>query len=232
MKNKYKGIIYYSKNIKDNDLFLKILSSNDEINSVIVYGGNSSKKKNIYQKGYFIDYTMTQKNENAPPYVTAEISQPYISNLYHDKYKLNALLSILSLINVSIIEGQNLKGFYNSIDHLIHNMIRENHWIVFYCKWLLNLLRIIGYQIDYKTNNKKNFYDFYNKSFSIKPNNNTIEFPHYFLDSKEKITFNSINSIFQIFENVFLKNHLDLINLKMPKDFIIFKKIILENLKK
>ena len=49
MKNKYKGIIYYSKNIKDNDLFLKILSSNDEINSVIVYGGNSSKKKNIYQ---------------------------------------------------------------------------------------------------------------------------------------------------------------------------------------
>ena len=53
MKNKYKGIIYYSKNIKDNDLFLKILSSNDEINSVIVYGGNSSKKKKYLSKRLF-----------------------------------------------------------------------------------------------------------------------------------------------------------------------------------
>ena len=45
MKNKLKGIIFYSKKIKDNDLFIKILSSKDEINSGIVYGGNSSKKK-------------------------------------------------------------------------------------------------------------------------------------------------------------------------------------------
>ena len=54
MKNKYKGIIYYSKNIKDNDLFLKILSSNDEINSVIVYGGNSSKKKIFIKKAILL----------------------------------------------------------------------------------------------------------------------------------------------------------------------------------
>ena len=49
MKNKIKGIIFFSKIVKDNDLYIKILSSNDEVISGIVYGGNSSKKK-IYIK--------------------------------------------------------------------------------------------------------------------------------------------------------------------------------------
>ena len=64
MTDKLKGLIFYSKNIKDNDLFIKILSSKDEVNQGIVYGGNSSKKKLIYQKGYFIDYSLFQKNTN------------------------------------------------------------------------------------------------------------------------------------------------------------------------
>ena len=63
MTDKSKGLIFYSKNIKDNDLFIKILSSKDEVNQGIVYGGNSSKKKLIYQKGYFIDYSIKKKTK-------------------------------------------------------------------------------------------------------------------------------------------------------------------------
>ena len=50
MQNKLKGIIFYTKNIKDNDLFIKILSSNDYVNSGMVYGGNSSKKSLYIRK--------------------------------------------------------------------------------------------------------------------------------------------------------------------------------------
>ena len=52
MTDKLKGLIFYSKNIKDNDLFIKILSSKDEVNQGIVYGGNSSKKK-LYREVLF-----------------------------------------------------------------------------------------------------------------------------------------------------------------------------------
>ena len=62
MKHKDKGIIFYSKIVKDNDLYIKILSSNDQILSGIVYGGNSSKKKIIYQLCYFIEFLLTKKN--------------------------------------------------------------------------------------------------------------------------------------------------------------------------
>ena len=45
MQNKTFGILLYKKIIKENNLFVKILSENDEIITGIVYGGNSSKKK-------------------------------------------------------------------------------------------------------------------------------------------------------------------------------------------
>ena len=41
----YEGIIIFSKKIKDYDLYIRILSSEDKLISGIVYGGNSSKKK-------------------------------------------------------------------------------------------------------------------------------------------------------------------------------------------
>ena len=61
MQNKNIGLILIVKPVKDNDLYIKILSANDVIFSSIVYGGNSSKKRLIYQPGYFISYNYFQK---------------------------------------------------------------------------------------------------------------------------------------------------------------------------
>ena len=87
MKNKQKGIIIFSKKVKDNDLYIRILSSNDQIDSGMVYGGNSYKKKLIYQNGYFINYSIVRKNENAPPFFIAETTKPYLGNVIYDKYR-------------------------------------------------------------------------------------------------------------------------------------------------
>jgi len=230
MTDKLKGLIFYSKNIKDNDLFIKILSSKDEVNQGIVYGGNSSKKKLIYQKGYFIDYSIKKKNENFPPAISADISRPYLSKLIDDKYKLHALLSVLSLINISIVEGQIIKGFYNSVYKLIVIIINENRWIIYYCEWLFNLLQLIGYQIDYKKYVESKYYDLVNQNFLYEPNANTIEFPHNLFNNRKKISYKNLNAFFTIFENIFTKNHLDNMNYRMPIYFINFKKIILNTL--
>ena len=230
MKNKFKGLILYKKIIKDNDIYIKILASNDQIITGIVYGGNSSKKKLIYQSGFFIDFMINRKNENFPLTINAEISKPFLSNIINDKYKLNALLSILSLINLSITEGQHIKGFYIGVEDILLKIIFQNHWIVFYCEWLFYLLQLIGYQIDYKKNNNKKFFDLVNQNFIYESNENTIMFPHDLFFDNQKITKININSIFYLFESVFTKNHLDNINHKMPFNFLNFKKIILKRL--
>jgi len=230
MKNKFKGLILYKKIIKDNDIYIKILASNDQIITGIVYGGNSSKKKLIYQSGFFIDFMINRKNENFPLTINAEISKPFLSNIINDKYKLNALLSILSLIKLSITEGQHIKGFYIGVEDILLKIIFQNHWIVFYCEWLFYLLQLIGYQIDYKKNNDKRFFDLVNQNFTYESNENSIIFPHDLFFDNQKITKININSIFYLFESVFTKNHLDNINHKMPFNFLNFKKIILKRL--
>jgi len=230
MKNKFKGLILYKKIIKDNDIYIKILASNDQIITGIVYGGNSSKKKLIYQSGFFIDFMINRKNENFPLTINAEISKPFLSNIINDKYKLNALLSILSLIKLSITEGQHIKGFYIGVEDILLKIIFQNHWIVFYCEWLFYLLQLIGYQIDYKKNNDKRFFDLVNQNFTYESNENSIIFPHDLFFDNQKITKNNINSVFDLFESVFTKNHLDNINNKMPFNFLNFKQIILKRL--
>ena len=60
------GILLYRKLIKENDLFVKILLDNNSIVTGIVYGGSSSKKKNIYQIGYYLNLRLNKKNSNSP----------------------------------------------------------------------------------------------------------------------------------------------------------------------
>ena len=227
MLTKNRGIIYFVKNIKDNDLYIKILSSNDNVNSGMVYGGNSSKKKLIYQNGYFIDYFIKKKNESSPPIISGEISKPYLGTLLNDKYKLNAFLSMLSIINLSIVEGQSLKGFFEDTEQLSKYIIKEKHWIVFYCEWLFSLLRHIGYEIDYKSNKNKHFYNISLNTFENYNKKNSIIFPHNLFSDKKNINFLNLKAVFEIFESIFIKNHLENSKYKMPDNFINFKKIIL-----
>ncbi len=231
MQNKLKGLIFYTKNIKDNDLYIKILSSNDYVNSGLVYGGNSSKKKSIYQKGYFIDFIYKKKNENSPLVFTADICKPYISNMYNNKFKLNALASILSLINISIFEGQQIKGFYTGVFNLINKINNKDKWIIFYCEWLFDLLKFIGYQIDYNLNFNKKYFDLSDQEFTNLRGKNCIEFPHNFFQDYSNINYANLETVFSIFENIFSKNHLENINYKMPESFKDFKKITLNKLR-
>jgi DNA repair protein RecO len=231
MINKDEGIIVFSKNIKDNDLFIKVLSSKDKIVSGIVYGGNSSKKKLIYQIGYFIDYSLFQKNTNIPPTFKAEIIKPFISYIINDKYKSYSLLSVISLVNISIIEGQKVKDLYVSIKEIVEIIIKNKHWISFYCEWLFKLLKIIGYQIDYKNKKNYQFFNLINQEFEKINIQNSIRFPHHILEHSGKVNYVEVSNLFFIFENIYTKNHLDNVNYKMPINFINFKNLILNYLK-
>ena len=85
MINKSEGLIVFKKKIKDNDIFIKILTSNDDIMSGMVYGGNSSKKILTYQVGYFIDFTISRKNTNAPTNPVREQHQLQVTNNSSDE---------------------------------------------------------------------------------------------------------------------------------------------------
>ena len=91
--------------------------------------GDTSKKKLIFQIGYFIEFILIQKNKNIVPYFNAEITKPFLESIMRDKFKLYGLLTIISLVNISIIEGQKVIGFYSSVKKIVKIMSTNKHWI-------------------------------------------------------------------------------------------------------
>jgi len=230
MQRKYKGILLFSKAYKENDLFIKFLSSSDEIISGIIYGGLSRKKRNIIQIGFNLLFDVSAKG-NMPPSIKAELIEPYISVIINDKYKLNCLMSITSLINLSIIEGQKVKDIYKTSENFLKLMFYNKKWIKEYFIFLFKLLKIIGYEIDLYGNNNKKYFNLETLDFSNTYAQSSLEFPHHLLDNNlSKIDVYSVNQILKIFEFVFEKHHLSNFNLSLPNQYQLFKKLIINRI--
>ena len=108
----------------------------------------------------------------------------------------------------------------------------KKKWIIFYCKWLFQLLKVIGYEIDYISNSNKKFFDINLLEFTNIKKNDSYVFPHDYLAEKKKIEHNYLEIIFFIFEYIYKNNHLINSNYNLPDNFISFKKLILNYLSK
>ena len=231
-ENKTRGILLYNKLSSENNLFLKFLTENDEILTGISFGGSTKKKKNIYQLGYFLNLNIKIKNSNFPNNISGELSKPYIYDIFIDKYKLHSLLSIVSLLNLSIIEGQKIKGLFGSTYKIINLISSKENWLVDYFLYLLNLLKLIGYEIDFTNKLSLNYLNLDTLQFVNKNSNKSIVFPHNLLNKSVKINFADVDSFFKIFEIILQNHHLNNMNLNIPTNYLKFKKLILGFLSK
>jgi len=232
MLKKYKGILVYSKIYKENDLFVKFLSNEDRVVSGIVYGGQSKKKKNILQLGFFLNFNVVYIS-NKPPSISIELTSPYLSNIIHDKYKLRCLLASTSLLNISIIEGQKIINLYEITEIFFNQLVRYKKWFKLFCIYLFEILKYIGYDIDYINNKKYIYFNFETLNFEDTHLENNIIFPHelFDLNINKKIILSSAYNFFNIFEHILYNFHLSNYNQSLPNQYILFKKTIIERLK-
>ncbi len=229
---KERGILIFTKISSENNLYLKILTEKDEIITGLSFGGSRNKKKNIFQIGYFLNIIIKNKNKNFPNTISAELSKPYYYNIFNDKYKLHGLLAIISLLNISIIEGQKVPGLFNLSENIVEILTNKKKWIVNYFIFLLNLLKLIGYDIDYQKNISKDYLNLDNLQFDNSSITKSIKFPHQLLNRENEINFENANSFFKIFEIILQNHHLNNMNLNIPINYLKFKKIILNFLNK
>ena len=208
------------------------LSNSDELVTGLVYGGLSKKKRNIFQIGYFLNFNVTHK-VNKPPSIYGELSEPYISPILNNKFKLNCLLSLTSILNLSIIEGQKIKDIYKISENFLKKMIDQDNWITLYFNYLLNLLKIIGYEIEYNESLGNHFFDTQTLEFKNEESKNTIPYPYDLLkyENRNKLNLTTIINFFKIFETVLVKNHLSNLNLHLPNQYLLFKKLIIDYFK-
>jgi recombinational DNA repair protein (RecF pathway) len=136
------------------------------------------------------------------------------------------------LLNISIIEGQKVSGLFNLSENIIEKLANEKKWIINYFIFLLNLLKIIGYDIDYQKNTSKDYLNLDSLQFSNSSVTKSIKFPHLLLNSQININIENANSFFKVFEIIFQNHHLNNMNLNIPINYFKFKKVILNFLSK
>ena len=179
----------------------------------IIYGATSKKIKNYLQNGNELYLEYHSKSDNTLGYFKTEILRPYTSKFFSEKIKLTCIVSMLDLIKILTVEGQENSKIYDLIDRLFILLDNEN-WKSDYIFWELNLLKYIGFDlniIDYckqeKTENKKKYF--------IESASKKLIVPNFLVENiKENISdrdiYNSLNLISEYMKkNIFIPNNIN-----------------------
>ena len=189
----------------------------------IVYGGNSRKIRNYLQISNKLFVVHSSKNENKIGYLKTELIKPISPLYFNDKERTSALISICSLLNILLPEGQPNQKIYKSFENLI-NSINLDHWIILFIFFELNLIKDLGYDVNlnqYKNNNDKD-----SEVKKIRIDGYTYDIPVYLILNKfpKNISNLVIKKSLYLTRNIILNKFFLPNNLTFPKS-----RVILEN---
>ena len=188
----------------------------------IIYGGNSRKIRNYLQISNKLFVVHSSKNENKIGYLKTELIKPISPQYFNDKERTSALISICSLLNILLPEGQPNKKIYSSFENLINSFNLEN-WIFLYIFFELNLIKELGYDTNLNQFINENYTS---ESKKIKIDSYTYEIPIYLITKKIPIVIskNLIKKSLYFTRNIILNRFFIPNNLPFPKS-----RVILEN---
>ena len=170
------GFLLSKNKYNENSLIVEIFTKNHGKIPGIIFGGTSKKIKNYLQIGNKLYVNYNSKSENSIGYFKVEI-QNALSPLYFDDYqKLSCISSAMHLIKILTAESQINQNIYFIIENF-YILLKDENWIKNYIFWELELFKILGYDLDFKTivdekiiDNKKHYITKSNKENRIIPN--------------------------------------------------------------
>ena len=210
------------KKFRENANIINIFTENKGRINGIVYGGNSRKIRNYLQISNKLFVAHSSKNENRLGYFKTELIKPISPLYFDDKERTSALISICSLLNVLLPEGQPNKKIYISYENLVNSLNLE-HWIILYIFFELNLIKDLGYDTNLSRFNN----NFDNpQSQKIKIDGYTYEVPIFLILQKipKAISKDLIRKSLYFTRNIILNKFFIPNNLTFPK-----ARVILEN---
>ena len=115
--------------------------------SGIIFGGTSKKIKNYLQIGNKLHINYNSKNTNRAGYFKIEILNAN-SPLYFDhKQKLSCITSAMNLIRILTADSQSNIKVFNLIENFFL-FLKNDNWIKSYIFWELELLKLLGYDLE------------------------------------------------------------------------------------
>ena len=175
------GFLISKNRYNENSLIAELFTKDKGKISGIIFGGTSKKIKNYLQIGNKLHVNYNSKNPNKIGYFKIEILNAY-SPLYFDhKQKLSCISSAMNLIKILTAESQSNNKVYFLIQNLFL-ILREKDWLKKYIFWELELLKILGYDLELENLVEKDLED--NKTVYYASTSNEKKYVPNFLIEK------------------------------------------------
>ena len=143
------GFLLSKNRYSENSLIAEIFTENHGKIPGIIFGGTSKKIKNYLQIGNKIHVNFNSKSENRIGYFKIEIQEALTPLFFDNKKKLSCIINAMNLIKLLTAESQKNSNLFKLIENF-YTLLKKTNWIKNYIFWELELLKVLGYDIDFK----------------------------------------------------------------------------------
>jgi len=181
------GYLISKNRYSENSIIAEVFTENHGKVSGIIFGGTSKKIRNYLQIGNKIYVNYNTKSPTRIGYFKIEILKALTPLYFDNNQKLFCITSAMNLIKLLTAEAQSNKEIFRLINYFFEILTIES-WIKEYVFWELELLKLLGYDLELKKivqkeviNNEINYYVSSSTekkiipNFLIENNNNNIE---------------------------------------------------------
>ena len=207
------GFLISKNRYNENSLIAELFTKDKGKISGIIFGGTSKKIKNYLQNGNELYLEYHSKNDSSLGYFKIEIIKPLTSRFFSEKKKLNCIVSMLELIKILTVDGQQNKKIYDLINDFFKILDNQN-WEIDYIYLELSLLKFIGFNLNISDYCKSEIIE-NEKKYFIESASKKIIVPNFLIENnRENITdkdiFNSLNLISEYLKkNILIPNNIN-----------------------
>ena len=219
------GYLLSKNKFGENSIVAEFFTENHGKISGIIYGATSKKIRNYLQLGNKFHISYNSKNENKLGYLKIEIEKILTPLFFEDKKKLSCIVSSMNLIKLLTVDNQSNINIYKLIDNF-YNFLEDTNWINKFIFWELELLKLVGYDLELKNIVNEEIID--DKKLYFVSNSNEKKYIPNFLIEKDYnvLDFNQILNGLKLTSDYLDKSILRPNNISHPKPRIDFLNLI------
>ena len=143
------GFLLSKNRYNENSLIAEIFTQVHGKISGIIFGGTSRKINNYLQIGNQLYVNLNAKSENRIGYFKIEILKAYSPTYFDNPKKLSCISSVMNLVKILTAESQSNSKIYKLINDF-YLLLDKPIWLKEYVFWELELLSILGFNLDLK----------------------------------------------------------------------------------
>tara|TARA_B110000196_G_scaffold314164_1_gene321953 strand:+ start:470 stop:1150 length:681 start_codon:yes stop_codon:yes gene_type:complete len=158
------GYLLSKNKYNENSMIIEIFTENHGKCSGIIFGASSKKIKSYLEIGNKLHINYTYKNPSRIGYFKPEILNAITPLYFDNRKKLMCIASAMNLIKLLTVEAQVSSNIYYLIDSFFNTLSSEN-WTKKYIFWELELLKLVGFDLELKKivneetiNNEKKYF--------------------------------------------------------------------------